>query len=326
MNFTTEIPSKEFGVHSKRPVLGFTKGENPPYGRIAPIDTAHVFDVKTFEALRLWWEWEDTRSPLFISGPTGCGKTSTVMQFLARVNAPAVTITCRSRMDKNDLIGNFVIREGGEGENAFAWQDGPASLAWRHGLVLVINEFTMAPPEVWVSANDLLEGDSIVNERTGEVIPKHPNARVIITDNVVPAGEVSAYLARNDQDRSVVDRCWHVRMDYLDAKVEEAMLEKKLSAYFDLDTKEKACVKAAVRMARKSREQTPMGAIPVSSRVLVRFLSILFRMREDAPYSLNMVENALNLALTSGLCESEGSILLQLANFEFASLFKKEGA
>jgi len=317
MQFNTKIPAKEFGGAIKHPILGFCKGETPPYGRIAPIDLAHAFDAKTLDALRLWWEWYDTRSPLFISGPTGCGKTSTVMQFLARVHAPAVTITCRSRMDKQDLIGNFVVKEGTD--NGFAWQDGPACLAWRYGLTLVINEFTVAPPEIWVSANDILEGDAIVNERTGEVIPRHANTRVIITDNMAPAGGATSYLNRNDQDASVIDRCWHIRMDYLPADVEEGMLAKTLSEHFDIGLAEKKAISAAVRVARKSREENGAKCThPLSSRVLVRFLGILFRMSKDAPKGADVVADALALTLTSGLDESECAYLQQLAHFEFA--------
>ncbi len=318
MQFSNRIPAREFGFDSKKTVLGFKEDSLPSYGRIVPIDAAHAFDAKTFEALRLWWEWDDTRAPLFISGPTGCGKTSTVMQFLARVKSAAVTITCRSRMDKNDLIGNFIVRDDG----GFAWQDGPASLAWRYGLTLVINEFTVAPPEVWVSANDILEGDAIVNERTGEVLARHANARVIITDNTAPAGEVSSYLARNDQDRSVVDRCWHIRMNYLDSKLEVAMLEKKLQEHFAIGAKEKKCIAAALRMAHKSREENPANCThPISSRVLVRFLAILFRMQEShSQTTIDLVDAALSLALTSGLGECEKAFLQQLAHFEFASI------
>ena len=66
---------------------------------------------------------------------------------------PAVVFTARPRMDRRELIGRWVL-----GPSGMTWVDGPAALAWRNGWVLLINEFSAAPPEVWVSANDLLEG------------------------------------------------------------------------------------------------------------------------------------------------------------------------
>ena len=324
MQFTDEISARKFGFDSEKTVHGF-KDQPTRFGRIARIDVAHAFDAAFFEKMKMWWEWEDTCAPLFISGPTGCGKTSGVMQFLARLNAPAITLTCRARMDKNDLIGNFTVADGG----GFSWQDGPASLAWRHGLTLVINEFTLAPAEVWVSANDILEGDAIVNERTGEVLKRHANTRVIITDNTAPASESSFYLARNGQDAGVVDRCWHIRMDYLESEKEVAMLVEKFTrfaAHFGkaFGAFEKKAIDAAVRFARKSREENDAVCIhPISSRVLERFLGIYFEMRENAKShakATDLVEAALSLALTAGLGTSEKDYLQQLAHFEFAKI------
>lgn len=318
MQFTDCISARAFGLDSDKTVLGF-KQDISRIGRIVPIDPAHSFDPDFFEALRLWWEWNDTRAPLYISGPTGCGKTSGVMQFLARVGARASTVTCRARMDKNDLIGSYTVCEQG----GFIWQDGPASAAWRHGLVLVINEFTLAPPEVWVSANDILEGDALVNDRTGEVLARHPNTRVIITDNTAPGGDATDYLARNDQDASVIDRCWHIRLNYPDAGAEAAMLEAKLRPYTDsFGPFEAKAVRAAVRFARKSWESASLQCShSVSCRVLERFLGILFRMKTaTANPSSDVLEKALSLALTAGLSQDDTAYLQQLAHFEFASL------
>ena len=318
MQFTDCISARAFGLDSDKTVLGF-KLDASRIGRIVPIDKNHAFEETFFEALRLWWEWDDTRAPLYISGPTGCGKTSGVMQFLARVGARATTVTCRARMDKNDLIGSYTVREQG----GFTWQDGPASTAWRHGLVLVINEFTLAPPEVWVSANDILEGDALANDRTGEVIVRHPNTRVIITDNTAPGADTTDYLARNDQYASVIDRCWHVRLNYPDADTEAAMLQAKLRGITaSFGAFESEAVRAAVRFARKSRQSDSLTCShPVSCRVLERFLGILFRMRSTASENVSdILEKALSLALTAGLNKDDTAYLQQLAHFEFASL------
>lgn len=317
MHFTDQIPARAFGFHSDKTVLGF-KQTLSRVGRIVPIDVTHAFDPMFFEQMRLWWEWKDTRAPLFISGPTGCGKTSGVLQFLARVRCPAITFTCRAHTDKNDLVGNYAVVESG----GFVWQDGPAALAWRYGLTLVINEFTLAPAEVWVSANDILEGDAIVNERTGEVIERHANARVIITDNTLPAGDDSEYLSRNDQDASVIDRCWHIRMHYLDGPTEAAMLTKKLRETNAIGRFENDAIAAAVRFAQKSREPNTARCMhPISSRVLERFLSVFFRMREAGNKTgFDLLEKALSLSLTAGLNDEEQTYLQQLAHFEFAAV------
>ena len=226
MHFNARIPARAFGFESDHTVLGFKPTQKTPAAaRLITPDEDHLFDPEFFEELRLWWEWDDTRSPLYISGPSGCGKTSTVLQFLARVQAPVVTITCRRRTEKNDLIGQWGINASG----GFSWFDGPAAIAWRHGCVLVINEFSLAPAEVWVALNDLFEGDALFIERKRELIARHPNARVIVTDNCRcgGAGMDSQYLARNLQDTSTIERFWHLEARWPAREAEKMLLMRK---------------------------------------------------------------------------------------------------
>ena len=109
MQFNARVPARNFGLLSNRTVLGFRpqNGCPPPGARFIAPDPEYTFVPDFFERLRLWWECDDTSSPLYISGPAGCGKTSAVLQFMARVNAPCVTLTCRRRMDKYELIGQW---------------------------------------------------------------------------------------------------------------------------------------------------------------------------------------------------------------------------
>lgn len=152
MFFTNRISTTAFNisVQPERFVLGFA----PRAGQKGK-DANFVFDPFLLEQTRLWWETADSE-PLCLNGPTGCGKTSFIREFLLRVNAPFVELTCHRRLDKSALLGGFVPTQKG-----FEWQDGPAARAWREGLVLVINEFSIAPPEVWVAANDILEGGDL---------------------------------------------------------------------------------------------------------------------------------------------------------------------
>lgn len=340
MQFTAPIPARSFGLCSDRSILGFADGANASPVAVPELDPGHVFDPITFESIRMWWEAADTSAPLYLSGPTGCGKTSTVLQFLARVHAPAVVYTCRRRMDKQDLIGTWGVDSA---TGKFRWYDGPATLAWRHGLVLVINEFTTAPAEVWVSANDLLEGASLVNERTGEVVPRHPNTRVIITDNC-PAGCAGegdgTYVARERQDASVADRFWHVAVDYMPREREALAVLAACSDCAGLIGAEllDRIVGRALDFAAASRDLAarPLAedsfGVPrnpaISTRVLIRFTRTLIGLIE-ARLALEAaaervipdpVGRALDLALANGCHETVRHTLHQLAQFCFATL------
>ena len=327
MNFNAYIPASEFGLDSDKRVLGFCPAPLPKGTRFAQPDREYTFQPELFERFRLWWEAEDTREPMWISGPAGAGKTSFVMQFLRRVNAPAVTLTCRRRMDKYELIGQW----GSDPTTGqLVWIDGPATIAWRTGAVLVINEPSSAPADMWVACNDLLEGDDIVIDRTGEVVHRHPNARIVFTDNrpLGDASETPEYLGRHAQDRSVFDRTWSLVVGYPEKDVEVELLWKKVAAQAEgLDPKRaRNIIETVVDFSlslREQNEQKPSEVPQMSQRGLTRFIGLLFTFAK-APVAngVKPVSIALSLALTDGLSPSSAIALQNLIQYDFGRLDK----
>ncbi len=325
MNFNAYIPASEFGFESPQRVLGFCPTALPSGTRFAQPDREYTFQPEQFERFRLWWEAENTAEPLWISGPAGCGKTSFVMQFLRRVNAPAVTMTCRRRMDKYELIGQW----GADPTGKLIWTDGPATIAWRTGAVLVINEPSSAPADVWLACNDLLEGDDIVIDRTGEVVHRHPNARIVFTDNrpLGDASETSEYLGRHAQDRSVFDRAWQLIFSYPEKDAEVELLWKKLSAQaVGLDPKRaRGIVEGVVDFSHTLREQHEQKlAVPeMSQRGLLRFCGLLFTFaKAPVAKAVNPVSVSLSLALTDGLAAEDAISLQHMIQYDFSRLNK----
>ena len=121
MTFTTCISAQDFGLASETMIPGFQASQLScaAPAQIVRVDPCHVFDESFLQDLVLWWTWPDTRIPLYIAGPTGCGKTTSVLQFLARVHVPVICLTCSRRFVKDDLVGRWGAHEGG-----FAWIDG----------------------------------------------------------------------------------------------------------------------------------------------------------------------------------------------------------
>lgn len=228
-------------------------------------------------------------------------------------------------MDKYELIGRWGPGEDG----SLTWYDGPAALAWRHGFVLVVNELTAAPADVWVSMNDLLEGDDLVNDRTGEVIPRHANTRVILTDNCRLGSTTgdTGYVARNDQDRSVFERCWHIALSFPDAETELAMLAKKTAASLTgLDAKRTdALLRASVAFARKTREAQleAKGRIKpaaVSPRTLLRFTELMGALMLAGNTAQAALTTALDLSLAAGCSPQNRGHLQHWAAWAFSDL------
>lgn len=178
---TRTVPASVFGEHlaDERDCLGYQVETLPAFARtrIPVLNSCHFFNEAHYRTLAAWWTLA-RREPIYVSGPSGSGKTSTAMQFCARLGIPVVSVTARARMDRRELLGHWAL-QGGETH----WIDGPALLAWKHGWTLLINEFSAAPADMWVSCNDILEGLPLDNGATGELVVPHPMTRVIVTDN-----------------------------------------------------------------------------------------------------------------------------------------------
>ena len=88
---------------------------------------------------------------LYITGPTGSGKTSLVEQVAARINWPVQTITGHGRLELNDLLGQWLLLKGG----GMQWADGPLTphSPLRNGYVLLVNEIDAMEPSERVGIN-----------------------------------------------------------------------------------------------------------------------------------------------------------------------------
>ena len=223
---TRTVPASVFGEHlaGERDCLGYQVETLPAFARtrIPVLNPCYFFNEAHYRTLAAWWNLA-RREPIYVSGPSGSGKTSTAMQFCARLGIPVVSVTARARMDRRELLGHWAL-QGGETR----WIDGPALLAWKHGWTLLINEFSAAPADMWVSCNDILEGLPLDNGATGELIVPHPMTRVIVTDNTRGhSSEIDeGFFGRQIQDRSVIDRFWHMRMEGL-GEAEEPCLQRR---------------------------------------------------------------------------------------------------
>lgn len=326
------ISLEAFGLKGEGGILGFERGglSEAAASLIPKADPNYVFDKDTLGIMAAWWEMA-LDEPLFVSGPHGSGKTSFVNQFCARVNAPVISMTSRARLDRADLIGSYIIGK----DKTMTFVDGPLTRAWRHGCVLLINEMSAAPADLWLSVNELLEGAPLFIEATGEVIEKHPGARIVMTDNLRGLTEESrcSYIGRFTQDPAVLDRFWKMRMDYMDASSEIALLEASTPRVqvrgigFEAWRKE-FCLrlrKAAerVRDAHCGVDSKVRADATISTRVLLRFRDLLllsFRSPALKGKNREAIQRAMRIALTDSL-EPAGAITIEkLVEFELGDI------
>ena len=230
---------------------------------------------------------------LFLTGPTGSGKTSLITQMAARLNWPVQSVTCHGRLELQALIGQFVLING-----STQFVHGPLSVAAREGHLLILNESDLMDPSELAGLNDIIEGQPLViAENGGEVIRPHPQFRLFATGNSGGAGDASGlYQGVLRQNLAFMDRFRVVQVAYPDLDIEHAVLQTAVPSLPN------EIVSKMLRVANEIRclfigTDTDAGELTVtmSTRCLVRWgtLAVTFK---GAP---NVFEYALTQALTA---------------------------
>lgn len=121
----------------------------------------------------------ESRLPLLLKGPTGCGKTRFVAHMAARLGRPLHTVACHDDLSAADLIGRYLLK-GGE----TVWVDGPLTRAVREGAICYLDEVVEARKDVAVVLHPLTDDRRILPiDRTGEELAAAPGFMLVASYN-----------------------------------------------------------------------------------------------------------------------------------------------
>jgi len=130
-------------------------------------------EVALFEAA-----WS-ARLPVMLKGPTGCGKSRFVEHMAWKLGRPLVTVACNEDMTAADLVGRFLLEPGGT-----RWQDGPLTLAARHGGICYLDEVVEARQDTVVVIHALTDHRrQLPLDKKGELLRAHPDFQLVISYN-----------------------------------------------------------------------------------------------------------------------------------------------
>ena len=163
--------------HAK--VLGMTGGDRVT---LIPdrIDTyvpwGHFTNIEAIIKSRLF-------SPIFITGLSGNGKTTMVEQVCAKTKRECFRVNITAETDESDLLGSFGLVDGNT-----VWQDGPVTMALKHGAVLLLDEIDLGTDKI-MCLQSVLEGKGVMLKKIGQFVHPADGFTVIATANTKGKGD-----------------------------------------------------------------------------------------------------------------------------------------
>ena len=120
-----------------------------------------------------------SRMPVMLKGPTGCGKTRFVQHMAYRLGRPLITVACHEDLTASDLVGRYLLK----GENT-VWVDGPLTLGVKHGAIVYLDEIVEARKDTTVIIHPLSDDRRLLPlEKKGQVIEAVDDFMLVISYN-----------------------------------------------------------------------------------------------------------------------------------------------
>ncbi|MCC6347398.1 MAG: CbbQ/NirQ/NorQ/GpvN family protein [Nitrospirales bacterium] len=165
-------------------------------------------EVKLFEIAY------ESRLPLMLKGPTGCGKTRFLSYMAHRMSMPLITVACHEDLTAGDLVGRYLL----DGAST-RWQDGPLSLAVKHGGICYLDEVVEARKDTTVVIHPLTDDRRVLPiEKRGIILEAADSFMLAISYN--PGYQT----VLKDLKQSTKQRFITIEFDYPTAGLEEEII------------------------------------------------------------------------------------------------------
>ena len=121
--------------------------------------------------------------PTFVTGLSGNGKTTMIMQACAKVKRECYRVNVTSQTDEDDLLGGFRLVNG-----ETVWYDGPVIQAMKNGAVLLLDEIDLGASPL-MCLQPVLEGKGIFLKKINQFVEPAPGFQVFATANTKGKGD-----------------------------------------------------------------------------------------------------------------------------------------
>ena len=214
--------------------------------------------------------------PVFITGLSGNGKTMMVEQVCAKLKKECYRVNITVETDEDDLIGSNTLVDGN-----IVFREGPVLKAMRKGAVLLIDEIDLASNKI-LCLQPVLEGNGLLNKKTGEYITPAKGFTIIATANTKGKGsDDGRFIGTNILNEAFLERfSITMEQEYPSNAIEKKILNKEFGR-LEIDAPEGYVVNL-VNWADVIRKSFFEGAIDelISTRRLVH-IAQAFSMFKD---------------------------------------------
>jgi len=250
-----------FGNNSKMPLPGFAAGHpnvpkrNPDF--IWPIN--YIRDITE-------WAIDAEADPLLLTGPTGCGKTESLLQFFSGIYQPTIAISCNRAMEPDEFWGSKEIVSS-DGSPTTEYRRSKLMDAYANGFAIIFDEIDALTAPAAIALHRILERADIALP-TGEVVKCHPYTRVVATANTRGDGDtMGRYAGTNQLNSATMNRFQILEYNYPAPEVEQQILAKAVPRCV------KETVENIVKVATDIRVSYEQGDSPttMSIRDMIRW-------------------------------------------------------
>lgn len=170
--------------------------------------------------------------PIYITGPTGNGKSTMVEQICAKHKIPLIRVNLNATDDEDKLIASKTLVDGN-----VVIEDGPVVIAMRKGIPILIDEIDAGGANLLMCLQGVLEGKPLYIKAKNEIVYPQTGFNVIATANTKGKGsDDGRYIGTNVLNEAFLERFAIVfEQEYPGQKIEAKIVTNLMKSLNCLD-------------------------------------------------------------------------------------------